>query len=93
MCRPSELLVSTVIWAPFALIFTVCLAVRVGLSLPIELRANWMFRLTEPDAVRSDQLARRGSYRVCDLASLFRSRLVFPLQWMILGPEPSRAPS
>ena len=40
---PTAGLVNAVIWAPFALIFTVCLAVKAALVLPIEQRANWVF--------------------------------------------------
>jgi len=81
---PSGGLVSSVIWAPFVLMFAVSLAVRAALVLPIDLRANWMFRLTEQDALRSDQL-RAAVHTVLRLGVAVPIALVFPLQWMILG--------
>ena len=42
-------LVEAAIWAPFALIFVAVLAVRVALLVPVELKANWIFRIIEHD--------------------------------------------
>jgi len=42
--------------APFALMFICGLAVRATLVLPIEHRANWIFRMAENPATRADQL-------------------------------------
>ena len=43
------------LWAPFAVMFACGLGVRASLALPAEHRANWIFRITEDDAVRADQ--------------------------------------
>jgi hypothetical protein len=43
-------------WAPFALMFACAVGGRAALALPLEHRANWIFRLTEDDTTRSDQL-------------------------------------
>ena len=47
LSHPSDLLVGTVMWAPFALVFAMIVAGRAALVTPIELRANWIFRVTE----------------------------------------------
>jgi biotin transporter BioY len=44
------------IWTPFALMFIYGLSVRAAIALPITHRANWIFRLTETAATRSDQM-------------------------------------
>jgi hypothetical protein len=44
------------IWAPFAVMFACGLGVRASLVLPIEHRANWLFRTTEDEGTRADQL-------------------------------------
>jgi hypothetical protein len=43
-------------WAPFAVMLTCGLSARLSLSLPIEHRANWIFRLAEDQDTRTDQL-------------------------------------
>ena len=54
---PASLALSTaVLWAPFAMMLTCGLGARTSLSLPIEHRANWIFRLTEDRHTRGDQL-------------------------------------
>jgi hypothetical protein len=52
----EQALVSTAIWSPFALMFVATLAVRAALVVPIEPRANWVFRMTEDDGSRVEQL-------------------------------------
>lgn len=42
-------------WTPFALMFASALAVRASLVLPLQHRANWIFRITEDPATRRDQ--------------------------------------
>jgi hypothetical protein len=43
-------------WAPFALMFACAVGGRAALALPLEHHANWIFRLTEDAATRSEQL-------------------------------------
>lgn len=52
----SSSLLSAVMWMPFVLMFACGLGVRAALALPLEQNANWIFRLTEDDAARRDQL-------------------------------------
>ena len=44
------------IWVPFGVMFVCALAVRGALVLPLEQRANWIFRLTEDGTTRREQL-------------------------------------
>jgi hypothetical protein len=50
------LLISAAIWTPFALMFVCGLGVRAALALPMEHRANWIFRLTEDKTTRCEQM-------------------------------------
>jgi hypothetical protein len=53
---PCPLLVSAAMWTPFAQMFVCGVAVRAALALPVEHRANWIFRLTEDKTTRCDQM-------------------------------------
>ena len=50
-----ELLVTTA-WAPLLVVFVAVRALRDTLLLPLEIRASWIFRMTEDGAVRPRQL-------------------------------------
>jgi len=52
----SSTLSAAAVWAPFAVMMTCGLSARLSLSLPIDQRANWIFRLTEDQDTRADQL-------------------------------------
>ncbi len=71
--------------APFALSFMAILAARASLVLPIEIRANWIFRLTENPASRAAELDAAVS-SVVRLAVILPAILLLPLQWRALGP-------
>lgn len=49
--------IAAVQWAPFVVIFAAVLGLRASLLLPAIRRAVWIFRLTERDERRKDQLA------------------------------------
>jgi hypothetical protein len=83
---PRARLIGSVIWAPFALMFAVSLAVRAALLVPIEQRANWVFRVTESDALRPDLLG-AGTHTVFLLGVIAPVAAVFPLQCLVLGPD------
>jgi hypothetical protein len=71
---------------PFVLIFILGIAARATLVLPVEPKANWVFRMTEADAIRSDEL--RAAERVITLfAALVPTLLTFPVQWLVAGPR------
>jgi hypothetical protein len=77
-------LANTVTWTPFALVFAMTLAVRSALALPIEPRANWVFRIAEYDEGRVDQIdAVVGS--MIDLGVIVPLAILFPLGWMMFG--------
>ena len=43
----SDALVWTLLWAPMTMVFLSIPAIRLALSVPLDLRANWIFRMTE----------------------------------------------
>jgi hypothetical protein len=53
---PSRALIDAAMWAPFALIFVCGIGIRSALVLPMEHRANWIFRLTEDKTTRGEQM-------------------------------------
>lgn len=64
-------------WTPFALMFASGVAVRATLVLPMNYRANWIFKMTEDPATRRDQ------FRVVDyLASICLAGV--PAAWSLL---------
>lgn len=71
-------------WAPMTLIFIAVPAVRLALSVPIDLRANWVFRMTDDTATRSDAIA-AGVRMVLVLGVALPIAIAAPLQWWMLG--------
>ena len=78
-------LISALTWAPFVLMFAIALAVRASLLVPIESRANWIFRLTEQPGTRAQQMDAAAWTMVC-LGVIAPCALVAPVQWMLAGP-------
>ena len=64
-------------WTPFAMMFACGLGVRASLALPIEHRANWIFRVTEDHDARADQLR-----AVNDIATI----------WVVVAPMAASLP-
>ncbi len=80
---PSRV-VESLIWAPFVLMFVAARAVRLSLLLPIDQRANWVFRITESADSRVDQLdATVQAVRL--LGVIVPVVLLFPFQAIGLG--------
>jgi len=77
-------LVTTVIWAAFVLVFAMNVAVRATLVLPTELRANWIFRMTEDEATRAEELSAVVRTLIL-LGVVLPLVILFPLQWAVLG--------
>ncbi|MEP7305094.1 MAG: hypothetical protein ABJA98_06215 [Acidobacteriota bacterium] len=77
-------LTTSVIWAPFALMFVASLAVRLALAVPIEPRANWVFRMTEQHAGPVDQLD-AALHTVRRLGAVVPLVAIAPLEWLVLG--------
>ncbi len=77
-------LAAAVTWGRFTLVFAMTLAVRTALVLPIETRANWVFRMTENDVARVDQIdAAVGS--MIRLGVLVPLAILFPIEWTMFG--------
>jgi hypothetical protein len=78
--------VTAALWTPFALMFACGIGVRSSLVLPMEHRANWIFRITEDDATRADELrAMNDVATVCVAVPAVVASL--PALWAALGPE------
>jgi hypothetical protein len=82
----EQALVISAIWAPFALTFAMTLAVRAAIVLPIEPRANWVFRMTEDDAGRIEQL-NAVVHAMVRLGVVVPLAMLFPVEWAMFGPD------
>jgi hypothetical protein len=71
---------------PFGLIFVLGIAARTAIALPVEPKANWVFRMTEHDGIRCDEL-RAAERIVATFAALTPVALTLPLQWAVAGPR------
>ena len=77
-------LVRAVIWTPFALLLAASVAVRATLVVPVEQRANWVFRMTEDAGARADQLqAAVSALRWFSVVAPII--LLLPVQWLVIG--------
>jgi hypothetical protein len=86
LSNADDSLIATVIWAPFALMFAMNLALRAALVLPVELRANWIFRMTEDEATRTEELSAVVRTLIL-LAVALPLAMLFPVEWAVLGPR------
>jgi hypothetical protein len=59
-------------------------AVRAALVLPAEIRANWIFRMTEDEATRAEELNTVVRTLIL-LGVVVPLVILFPLQWAVLG--------
>ena len=71
---------------PWLLMFGIGLATRAAIALPIEQRANWIFRMTESEATRSDQL-RAVTRLMRQMTVGVPLVLMAPLEWALFGPR------
>ena len=86
MDTPSFGVVLAIMGAPWLLMFAAGLATRASIALPIEQRANWIFRMTERETTRVDQLRAV----VCLMRQLTVGLpliLIAPLEWALFGPR------
>lgn len=81
---PSSSLVGVAMWMPFGLMLVCGLSIRAALVLPIEHRANWIFRLTEHEATRHEQL-RAVDQVVTTYVVGVPVLMAIPVLWMALG--------
>jgi hypothetical protein len=83
--RVERRLWEAITWAPFPVMFSVVIALRASLLLPIEQRANWLFRMTEADATRRQQLdaVERTLLKLGVAVPLI---ILLPVEWLTVGP-------
>jgi hypothetical protein len=89
---PPRAMLTAVASMPFGLIFVLGIAARTAIALPVEPKANWVFRMTERDGIRCDEL-RAAERVVTQLAVLGPVSLTLPLQWAVAGPRALAASS
>ena len=74
----------TILWAPMTMMLLAIPAVRLALAVPLDLRSNWVFRMTEDVAGRAEVAA--ASVRiVLALGVVLPLALIGPVQWWVLG--------
>ena len=81
-------LVRTILWGQFVLMFVMTLAVRAALLVPIEGRANWIFRLTEQPETRPQQID-AAVWTMMIVGVLVPVVAAWPVQWMLIGARSS----
>jgi hypothetical protein len=72
--------------APLTMIFLSVPAIRLALSVPLDRRSNWIFRMTE-DAAGRTEVAAANVGIVLWLAVALPLALLGPLQWWMIGPS------
>jgi len=77
--------VVVLLWAPMTTLFLSIPAIRLALSVPMDLRANWIFRMTE-DVEGRAEVADAGVRAVLWWAVAVPLALLAPLQAWIMGP-------
>jgi hypothetical protein len=82
--RLSPVLIDAATWTPFALMFVCGLSARAALALPMEHRANWIFRLTEDKATRAEQMRAVNRIVTAYVIGLPLAATI-PILWLALG--------
>jgi hypothetical protein len=84
--RPSDrrYLMETAAYVPFVLVFVCSIATRAAMLLPIEMRANWIFRMTERPGDRADRLEAAAS-TIRRVGVALPIAVASPLSWMAFG--------
>jgi hypothetical protein len=72
--------------APMTLMFLAIPAIRLALSVPLDRRSNWIFRMTEDVAGRSEVTAANVAIMLW-LGVALPLALLAPVQWWMLGPS------
>ena len=83
--RQKRALINTLLWAPMTMVFLAVPAMRLAMWIPLDLRSNWVFRMTEDEAGRAE-VAAANVRAVWALAVAIPLALIGPLQWWMLGP-------
>ncbi len=80
----STVLIGAAIWAPFALMFASGISIRAAVALPMTHQANWIFRLTESDNGRGEQM-RAVNHVVTTYVVGLPLVIAAPVLWLTLG--------
>jgi hypothetical protein len=83
--RQRDALIWTLITAPMTMVFLSIPAVRIALSIPLDLRSNWIFRMTEDVGGRAEVVAANVRI-VLALGVVVPLAAAWPFQWWVLGP-------
>ncbi len=75
---------AVLVWAPMAFVFFAVPAIRLTLSVPFDVRANWIFRMTEDEESRGEAVS-AGIRTVLGLGVAIPIAVLAPLQWALLG--------
>ena len=82
--EPGTRLIEAVLWAPVVLIYATSLAARQAMAVPLEPHANWIFRMTEHEALRQSIVG--GATRAVFVVGTLVPLLLFgPVQAVVLG--------
>ena len=82
--RQREALIWTLLWAPMTMVFLAIPAIRLALSVPLDLRSNWIFRMTEDVGGRAEIVAANVRV-VLALGVGLPLAIIGPVQWWVLG--------
>ena len=82
----GRLFIFTLLWAPMAMMILAIPAIRLALSVPLDLRSNWVFRMTEDVAGRAE-VAAANVRIVLAFGVAVPLALIGPVQWWVLGPS------
>lgn len=80
----APLVMATLLWAPMTMMFLAIPAMRLALSVPLEPRSNWIFRMTEDVAGRAE-VAAANVRIVLTLGVLLPLALLGPVQAWAFG--------
>jgi hypothetical protein len=80
----SAVLINAATWAPFALMFVCGISIRAAVALPMTHHANWIFRLTESDDGRREQMRAVNQVVTAYVVGLSIA-VTAPLLWLVLG--------
>ena len=77
-------LAGTLLWAPATMMFFAIPGIRLALSVPLDLRANWVFRMAE-DVDGRAEVADASVHAVLAWAVALPIALIAPFQYLVLG--------
>jgi hypothetical protein len=81
---PSSLLVNAATWTPFAVMFVCGISIRAAVALPMTHQANWIFRLTETEDGRREQMRAVDQVVTAYVVGLPLA-VALPVMWLVFG--------